>query len=176
MKLHTGWDATLLAAFSIILFLFWQKEQEEQIEKMAERTSLHPEVEEMKQEFIEQTKEQGIHVVITAGYRSVERQNDLYAQGRSEAGNIVTHAKGGESYHNYGLAVDFAIKKDNGEITWNTEYDGNDNGTPDWQEAADIAKAIGFEWGGDWERFQDYSHLQWDPGVPIAELQRKTSP
>ncbi|SFL46677.1 M15 family metallopeptidase [Salibacterium qingdaonense] len=170
MTLYSGWDLTLIGILSIILFAAWQQEREDHIEEMAARSSLHPEVEKMKQEFVEQTAEQGIDVVITQGYRSKEQQNDLYAQGRSEEGSIVTYARGGESYHNYGLAVDFALRKNNGDVTWNTTYDGNDNGEADWQEAGDIAKRIGFEWGGDWQQFQDFSHLQWNPGVSVEAL------
>ncbi|MGY4691534.1 M15 family metallopeptidase [Salibacterium sp. K-3] len=173
MTLNSGWDLTLLGIFSIILFAAWHHDREERIEEMAARSSLHPEVEEMKQEFVEQTAEQGIDVVITQGYRSEAEQDNLYAQGRAEEGSIVTYAEGGESYHNYGLAVDFAIQKPDGQVTWNTAYDGNGNGESDWQEAGDIAKLIGFEWGGDWQQFQDFSHLQWDPGVSVQELQNK---
>ncbi|MFB4163977.1 M15 family metallopeptidase [Alteribacillus sp. JSM 102045] len=68
---------------------------------------------------------------MTDEYRFVEEQNNLFAQGRSEHGNVVTNAEGGESYHNYGLAIDFALENDNGEITWDTEYDGNGNGKSD---------------------------------------------
>jgi peptidoglycan L-alanyl-D-glutamate endopeptidase CwlK len=46
---------------------------------------------------------------LTSGYRSKKEQNELYAQGRSKPGQVVTNAKAGQSYHNYGLAVDFVI-------------------------------------------------------------------
>lgn len=39
------------------------------------------------------------------GFRSVKDQDDLYAKGRSRRGTKVTNAKGGESYHNYGIAI-----------------------------------------------------------------------
>lgn len=48
----------------------------------------------------------GLRPVIVEGYRSPERQAQLYAQGRSRPGQIVTKAKAGESAHNYGLACD----------------------------------------------------------------------
>jgi hypothetical protein len=44
----------------------------------------------------------------TEGFRSFERQADLYAQGRSVPGAIVTQAPPGKSMHNYGLASDWA--------------------------------------------------------------------
>lgn len=43
-------------------------------------------------------------VRIVQALRTIEEQNELYAQGRTKAGKKVTNAKGGQSYHNYGLA------------------------------------------------------------------------
>ncbi|WP_414656759.1 phage tail tape measure protein [Deinococcus sp. VB343] len=48
----------------------------------------------------------GLVPYIHEGYRSTERQNQLYAQGRTAPGSIVTNAKGGQSLHNYGVAAD----------------------------------------------------------------------
>nr|WP_223254282.1 M15 family metallopeptidase [Halobacillus halophilus] len=130
---------------------------------------LHPRVVEYKEELVARAAEQGIEMVITDGHRSVESQNELYARGRSEEGKVVTHAKGGESYHNYGLAIDFALQTDNG-VVWNMERDGNGNGKSDWMEVVAIAKDLGFEWGGDWSNFKDYPHLQMDFGLTIRDL------
>ncbi len=132
--------------------------------------SLHPTVQKAKERLIDLTKEKGINIIITDGHRSKEEQNALYEKGRSKSGDIVTHVKGGESYHNYGLAIDFALQLDNGEAIWDMEYDGNGNGKSDWMEVVAIAKDIGFEWGGDWSSFKDYPHLQMDFGYSIREL------
>lgn len=134
-------------------------------------TELHPEVEEAKNELINRAKDKGITVVITDGHRSIERQNELYEQGRSNEGSVVTNADGGESYHNYGLAIDFALKTNRGDVVWDTTRDGNGNGKADWMEVVSIAKDLGFEWGGDWSSFKDYPHLQMDFGLSIRELQ-----
>jgi len=132
--------------------------------------SLHPTVQKAKERLIDLTKEKGINIVITDGHRSKEEQNALYEKGRSQSGDIVTHVKGGESYHNYGLAIDFALQLDNGNVIWDMEYDGNGNGESDWMEVVAIAKDLGFEWGGDWSSFKDYPHLQMDFGFSIREL------
>lgn len=58
-----------------------------------------------------------------SGYRSVEAQDKLYRQGRTEPGPIVTRARGGSSMHNFGMAVDFALDG-------NTKLAGLQ---PDWQ-------------------------------------------
>ena len=42
-----------------------------------------------------------------SGYRSFEDQDKLFSQGRNHPGIIVTRARGGFSFHNYGLATDW---------------------------------------------------------------------
>lgn len=44
---------------------------------------------------------------IYEGFRSRERQDELYRLGRSMPGRVVTNAKGGQSFHNFGLAIDW---------------------------------------------------------------------
>lgn len=137
---------------------------------------LNPIVKERSNQLIQQAGKKGIVVVITEGFRSVQEQNRLYAEGRTTAGKVVTNAKGGESYHNYGLAIDFAIKTPAGKIIWDMNYDGNKNGKPDWIEVVQMAKSLGFQWGGDWKAIKDYSHLQMDFGLTIAQLQNGERP
>jgi peptidoglycan L-alanyl-D-glutamate endopeptidase CwlK len=48
----------------------------------------------------------GMQTLITDGLRTFAEQDALFAQGRTKPGNIVTNARGGQSNHNYGLAVD----------------------------------------------------------------------
>nr|WP_204671998.1 M15 family metallopeptidase [Gracilibacillus alcaliphilus] len=139
-------------------------------------SELHPVVAEKTADLIQRSGEIGISIIITDDYRSFEEQDQLYAQGRENNSPVVTHARGGESYHNYGLAIDFALRSDNGEVIWDLNYDGNGNGQSDWLEVVDIAKDLGFEWGGDWEHFKDYPHLQMDFGFTIQELQQGQRP
>ncbi|MFD9624598.1 M15 family metallopeptidase [Peribacillus muralis] len=137
---------------------------------------LHPIVAQKKDELIQQANELGIPIIITAGYRSVEEQNELYEKGRLSTGNIVTYAKGGESLHNFGLAIDFALLNKQGEAIWDMEYDGNDNGKSDWMEVVTVAKELGFDWGGDWPGFKDFPHLQMTFGLSLRELQQGRQP
>ncbi|WP_147535295.1 M15 family metallopeptidase [Bacillus marasmi] len=161
----------------IAIFIYFQYVSKPQVTQTAEMpTSLHPVVEEKMNQLIEQAAGKGISVVITDGFRSAEEQDRLYEKGRSSEGNIVTHARGGESYHNYGLAIDFAIKIPTGDILWDRQYDGNVNGVADWTEVVTIAKELGFEWGGDWINFKDYPHLEMDFGLAIDDLQRGERP
>ena len=41
-----------------------------------------------------------IKIRIVQSLRTIEEQNELFAQGRTKPGKIVTNAKGGSSYHN----------------------------------------------------------------------------
>jgi D-alanyl-D-alanine dipeptidase len=68
----------------------------------------------------------GYPVQIFEGYRSQERQQWLYEQGRNRPGPIITYAKPGQSFHNVGLAVDVVLKI-NGKWTWEGQYDKIEN-------------------------------------------------
>ena len=85
---------------------------------------------------------------LVSGYRSLEEQRQLYAQGRTSAeiamrvskhgtGGTVTDAPPGMSAHNYGLAVDFdnkAIRDLAREIGFGTvSWDPGHVEWPGWQ-------------------------------------------
>lgn len=123
---------------------------------------LHPKVRATAEELIKQAHARGINVLICQGYRSFEEQAAIYAQGRTKPGKIVTNAKPGYSYHNYGLAIDFCLLDEHGGVHWEV----NDR----WREVARIGKSLGFEWGGDWKDFKDYPHLQMTFGLSISDL------
>lgn len=169
----------LFAGFvAVSIFIFVQREWTER-EELAARPlpeGLHPAVEEKAGEFIRLAADQGIDVVITDGFRSGEEQDRLYAQGRTAAGKVVTHATAGSSFHNFGLAVDYALRTPDGRIIWDLDYDGNGDGRSDWMEAADIAKSLGFKWGGDWNGFKDYPHLEMSFGLSLRDLQAGLRP
>lgn len=135
-------------------------------------TALHPIVFIKQTELIAETSKAGITILVTDGFRSSEEQNAIYAKGRTTEGKVVTQVQGGHSYHNYGLAIDFALRTKKGEVIWDMEYDGNKNGRSDWMEVVEIAKRLGFSWGGDWKNFPDYPHLQMDFGYSINKLRK----
>ncbi|WP_207627697.1 MULTISPECIES: M15 family metallopeptidase [Bacillaceae] len=171
----------LLVLTAILLFIFFDKEINPFTDSTNTRsdsypTELHPIVKERSNQLIQQSAKKGIVIVITDDFRSAEDQNRLYEKGRTANGTIVTYAKGGESYHNFGLAVDFALKTPSGDIIWDRQYDGNKNGKADWNEVVEMAKVLGFEWGGDWADFKDYPHLEMNFGLSIADLQNGDRP
>jgi len=51
-----------------------------------------------------------IDFTVVCGHRSDDEQDELYAQGRTAPGRIITHKRGGESIHNTypSRALDFA--------------------------------------------------------------------
>src|SRR5438876_4920 len=105
-------------------------------------------------------------VRVVQGLRTIDEQNALYAQGRTKQGNIVTNAKGGSSYHNYGLAFDFCLIYDKNNkgvydtLSWDTNYDGDKDGVKDWQEVVQTFKSNGYTWGGDFHSIPDAPHLE----------------
>lgn len=139
--------------------------------------NLHPVLLAGATELIRRSYARGIPILITQGMRTIAEQNALYAQGRTKKGAIVTNAKGGSSYHNYGLAIDFALLLPDGKsVSWDMKRDGDGDKVADWQEVAQEAKKLGFEWGGDWSSFKDYSHLQMTFGLTTAELRAGKHP
>ncbi|WP_054941705.1 M15 family metallopeptidase [Paenibacillus ihuae] len=138
---------------------------------------LHPVLMAGASALIQRCYAKGIPIVITQGMRTIAEQNALYAQGRTTKGNIVTNARGGSSYHNYGLAIDFALLLPDGKsISWDTSRDGNNDRLADWQQVAQEAKKLGFAWGGDWSSFKDYSHLEMTFGLTTEQLRADKQP
>ena len=105
--------------------------------------------------------------------RTFAEQDALFAQGRTRLFDnngrrlgVVTKAKGGQSIHNYGLALDIVLLKDtNGDGTfesasWETNVDFDKDGRPDWMEVVNILKKHEWTWGGDWKSFKDAPHFE----------------
>lgn len=111
--------------------------------------------------FEKKLAENGIKVILTAGFRSFGEQDALYAKGRTQPGKKVTNARGGESWHNYGLAGDYAFVI-NGKVTW----DGP------WNVFGRIARECGLEWGGDFKSIVDRPHVQWRRGKTLAQMHK----
>lgn len=116
----------------------------------------------------------------TSGLRSWEEQERLYALGRTvpnvdatedkPMGGKVTNARGGQSYHNFGIASDFALDKDavreGLQPDWNFES---------YRVLAEEAKAVGLEPGFFWKSFPDAPHVQLPlskVGLTLRDLQK----
>lgn len=127
-------------------------------------------------ELVEQGFPDNIRIRVVQGLRTIEEQNELYAQGRTKPGKIITKARGGKSYHNYSLAIDFALLYDNNgdgrfeELSWDINKDFDRDDKKDWNEVIEAFEAKGWESGGKWRTFKDYPHLQKTMGYSVAQL------
>lgn len=108
--------------------------------------------------------------------RTFEEQNALYAKGREiQHTRKVTNARGGYSYHNYGLAVDIVLildKDGNGtyeSVSWDTILDFDGDGKSDWEEVVYIFKKYGWTAGIDW-KFVDAPHFEKSFGYSVIQL------
>ena len=97
--------------------------------------------------FLRCCAEKGLKVCITETYRSQDRQNWLYTQGRTRNGNIVTWTK--NSRHTSRRAWDIAC---NGHLLYDIDI---------LNKAGAIAKSLGITWGGDWTT-PDKPHFEID--------------
>ncbi len=102
-------------------------------------------------------------VRIVQATRTIAFQNALYNQphdhidndhdGKTdEADEKVTNAKGGSSYHNYGLAFDFCIlflDAASGKYIFHPVRSWKINSV--WMTVIEVFKKRGFTWGADWD-------------------------
>ena len=127
-------------------------------------TELHPKVATMAMAMVQACDEQGIDLLITSTYRDHESQNELYAQGRTKKGAIVTNARGGQSYHNHRVAFD-VVPLRHGKCVW-------DSKDPVWLKVGEIGESLGLEWAGRWSgKLRESAHFQYTGGLTLADLQ-----
>ncbi|KPK79765.1 MAG: hypothetical protein AMS25_11480 [Gemmatimonas sp. SM23_52] len=128
----------------------WDPDTNERIEK------LHPDVQAAARLFINLADLGGVRLRVTEGYRGLEEQNAAYQAGAS-------NAMFGQSYHNYGLAID-VVEMVNGLPNWDA----------DWDAIGALGKGLGFEWSGEWTSFAEEGHFQMRFGQHWSELYPKT--
>jgi peptidoglycan LD-endopeptidase CwlK len=107
----------------------------------------------------------GCSYVAISGNRTWDEQNEIYAQGRTKPGKKVTNARGGYSWHNFGVATDFAVFR--GKVYL-------DDTEPKLAAKVHAACALhaaecGLDWGGKWTTLQDTPHFQVE-GLPVTPL------
>ena len=119
---------------------------------------LTPETQALFKEFAALMAERAIPFMLTCTFRSQQEQDELYEQGRTTPGQVVTWTR--NSQHTKRNAFDIAILKD-GKPTWDVKVSINDNDTPDYQEAGSIGEMVGLTWGGRWKT-PDFPHFQFD--------------
>lgn len=102
---------------------------------------LHPSLEWGLGQLRARLSARGVGMRVLETVRPPERQAELYAQGRTRPGRIVTHARPWESAHQWGLAADTAPIPDT---------------AANWKVLRQEARLVGFRLIGEW----DPGHLE----------------
>jgi peptidoglycan LD-endopeptidase CwlK len=123
---------------------------------------------------------QSLGEIVCCTLRTNDEQAALYAQGRQKIdavnllrqsamlpaisyseNNIVTNAKPGDSFHNYGAAFDFIILNA-GKIASNNSLQ--------WDAVGEIGEQCGMDWAGRWKgKLREKGHFQMR-GITLQEL------
>ena len=108
----------------------------------------------------------GRELYIVGGLRSYDEQDALHAIGRDgDDGRIVTNARAGESWHNFGRGIDFAFEEHGTQRpTWSNTTSKDQR---DWRLLGEMGEAIGLEWGGRFESLGDFGHFHFSDGMNI---------
>lgn len=123
--------------------------------------TLHPRVRPFARALIEKAAGHDIIIKVTSATRSFAEQDKLFAQGRTEPGEIVTKARGGFSNHNFGIAIDITIFKGSTdpEQAKTPVFE-----SPLYKVIGALGTDLGLEWGGNWKTIVDEPHFQLRPG------------
>lgn len=136
-------------------------------------SKLHPKLRNEVLQIIKNLIEKEVNIRIVQGLRTFDEQHKLYLQKPK-----VTNADAGQSYHNYGLAVDFCLlvdKDKNGtfeSISWNLNEDLDNDKKKDWMEVVEEFEKFGWTWGGYW-KFKDNPHFEKTFGYNYKQLLEK---
>ena len=134
------------------------------VDERSEKTiaTLLPQVQPYARALVLKAAKAGITIKVISGLRTYEEQNDLYEQGRSKPGRIVTNARGGYSNHNFGIAFDVGVFE-------GTKYLDE---SPKYKAVGALGIELGLEWGGNWKSIQDEPHFQLRPKWAAHESER----
>jgi len=140
--------------------MWWDDAFKKPIFKRRVFKDVYKEVDYKAQELIKLCAENGMIVDVHQGLRSYATQQKLYNQGRTTPGKRVTRARPGQSWHNFGLAVDIVFK-DNGRWSWAEKHP--------WERLGVLGKQAGFVWGGDFRSITDRPHFQLTGDLTLKE-------
>jgi peptidoglycan L-alanyl-D-glutamate endopeptidase CwlK len=104
-------------------------------------------------------------MIIVQALRTFPEQDALYKKRPK-----VTNAKAGQSYHNYGLAIDFCLQIDGKDISWDTVKDFDGDKKSDWFEVIAVFETYGFKSG---KSFNDLPHFEMTFGYNWRDLLKK---
>jgi peptidoglycan L-alanyl-D-glutamate endopeptidase CwlK len=128
----------------------------------ARLAKLAPNLAERGGKLVRSCREAGVRIRVTEGLRTWAEQDALYACGRTKPGRVVTNARGGQSFHNYGLAFDIVLLSPSEAPIWDAQH-------PGWATAGQIGVALGLTWGGHWRGFKDLPHFEMRAQLSLEE-------
>lgn len=137
---------------------------------------LNPHVRKMAERLLDDAASAGILLTVTFTMRTTATQAALYAQGRTGPGPVVTNARPGHSFHNFGLALDVVPTELLALPRWGDTPAHQARTDALWNQVGTIGKAIGFRWGGDFISMRDRPHFEWSGGLTLADLRAGRRP
>jgi peptidoglycan L-alanyl-D-glutamate endopeptidase CwlK len=125
---------------------------------------IHPELARRVEMLADALATENIPIEVDTALRTAAQQDEIYAEGRTMPGKIVTHAQGYESNHVIGCAVDIAPDDPSNRPDWNADH-------PAWQRIVALAPTYGLRDGKSWH---DLPHLELIeiPTEPTAAIQQ----
>lgn len=125
---------------------------------------LNPLAKQAAEYLLEACKDAGLNIKVTETLRTTERQQELYAQGRTKPGRIVTQVDGvkSKSIHQFGNAFDVC-----------QNIRGKEYEEAVIKKVGALGVQIGLEWGGSWKGFVDSPHFQLNKGVTPKPIKKK---
>ena len=146
---------------------------------------LRPEFGRLVGEWLNRCNAKGVAVLIHCTRRTPEQQDALYQIGRRgvDGEKIVTNAKAGQSFHQYGAAIDAvpwewyddAAKPGlETRLDW-SPFDSEGDLDARWSVMVASAEDVGLDWSGNWKGFREYVHFQ-ERGVSLEGLRGHGDP
>ena len=129
---------------------------------------VHSELAERVRRMYDELWAEGIVIHVVQGLRTYQEQDALYAKGRTTPGPIVTNARGGRSYHNYGLAVDIVPAITPAGV-WTPDWKSRDQRhqlTPHYGRMVEVGTSLGLVSGSHWVKLCDDPHFQLTGALP----------
>jgi peptidoglycan LD-endopeptidase CwlK len=143
----------LMYRYHIYYYILKLKTPKVEIENDEKFKFIHPVFKYNLYKFLKTLEQRNYKIIATSGYRSFEKQNELYNSGLSTA-------KAGYSLHNYGLAVDINLVTPEGNSLVMNSSKNN------WLVAVSEYEKYGLRWGGN---FNDNVHFDYKNKYPDIE-------